>query len=334
MAARASAQPALKPVERLEVLVLVDNVTDYLSTNPDHVRSEVPNLQAAGLEEISGEAICCAHHGLSLLLTLHTAQERRTLLFDTGPEGYAIERNGARLGVDFAAVEAVMLSHGHWDHGGGLPKAFALIRGAGRRGEVPCYLHPGMFRQRGQRQASGAVLPMKRVSDPDTLRGAGADPVVSAEPQAALEGHCWVSGEVPRVTPYERGLAPHVRRNEADTDWEPDPLILDERFLAVHVRDKGLVVISACSHSGIVNVLTEARRRFPRVPLHAVMGGFHLSGASVEPIIPETVRDLAGFGLRWLMPCHCTGWRAVHALLTAFGEEHVVPGAVGKRVTF
>ena len=334
MTERDPAASALQPVERLEVLVLVDNVTDQLSSNPDHVQSERETLVKAGVQEWSGEAICCAHHGLSLLVTIHARGAARTLLFDAGPEGYPVERNGDRLKVDFGAVEAVMLSHGHWDHAGGLPAAFGLIGRARGDAAVPCYLHPDMFRQRGTRLADGSVLPNKPIPDPDALRALGAAPVLSSAPLLALADGCYVSGEIPRRSAYERGLPRHVRRTPDGTGWEADPLIMDERFLAVHVRDKGLVVFSACSHAGIVNVLTEARRTFPDLPLHAVMGGFHLSGAAGERIIPDTVRDLASFGLRWIVPCHCTGWRAVTALVNAFGEAHVVPGAVGKRVTF
>ena len=105
----------------------------------------------------------------------------------------------------------------------------------------------------------------------------------------------YLSGEIPRVTSYETGLQNHVRRN-ANGEWEADPLIMDERFLAVAVKGKGVVVFTACSHAGVVNVLTHARECFPDQKLYAVMGGFHLSGET-ERCIPETVRDIAGFGL-------------------------------------
>ena len=139
----------------------------------------------------------------------------------------------------------------------------------------------------------------------------------------------YVSGEIPRITTYEKGLTGQVSRVADDAPWEPDTLMMNERFLAVQVRDRGLVVFSACSHAGIVNVLHHARDCFPSVKLHAAMGGFHLAGPT-EAIIPETVRDLRGFGLDLIIPAHCTGWRAVRALTDAFGEAIVVPAAVGK----
>ena len=121
----------------------------------------------------------------------------------------------------------------------------------------------------------------------------------------------------------------HLRRSEDGTSWEADPLIIDERFLAVDVRGKGIVVFTACSHAGVVNVLRHARDAFSPVPLYAVAGGFHLSAAN-ERIIPETVADLSSFELTVIAPGHCTGWRATNALVGAFGESVVTPSAVGK----
>ena len=125
----------MRPIDRLEVLVLVDNATDSLSTTPKFVVPEWPGLHAAGrLPILSGEAICRAHHGLSLLVTAHVDGERHTLLFDAGPAGSTLTQNAAILGVDFGEVEAIVLSHGHWDHGGGLLTAVEAVSQAPRRG--------------------------------------------------------------------------------------------------------------------------------------------------------------------------------------------------------
>jgi len=324
----------LTPVDLLSVQVLVDNVTDALSTNPGNVLSEFACHVVAGSPMLSGRAICCAHHGLSLVLGARVGERTRTVLFDAGPEDYAVARNGEQLRVDFGAVEALVLSHGHWDHGGGMLEAVRRVRAARPDGDLRCYLHPGMFRQRGMTLPGGHVWPMEDVPTQAQYRAAGCEPVVSDRPTLLLDGACFVSGEIPRVTEYERGLPGHVARDSQDVEWQPDPYIMDERFVAVHVRDRGLVVFSACSHAGLINVLTEARRLFPKIPLHAVVGGFHLSGDAVEPIIPQTVRDLAQFEPRFIVPSHCTGWRAVTALINAFGEERVVPNAVGKLLVF
>ena len=122
-------------------------------------------------------------------------------------------------------------------------------------------------------------------------------------------------------------------RRTADGQWEPDELLMDERWLAVNVKGKGIVVLSACSHAGIVNVLKHARVTFPDQPLHAVMGGLHLSGVN-EEIIPQTVHAMAEFELVQIAAGHCTGWRAIAALSAAFGDKVLAPSAVGKRYTY
>jgi len=316
-------------VERLDVLVLVDNVTDGLSTTPKHVVPEWAGLMAAGrLPLISGESICCAHHGLSLLITTHAGGRTHTVLFDAGPEGSILERNAAILGVDFGAIDAVVLSHGHWDHGGGL---LAAIRAVARHRTPPveCLVHPGVFAQRALATPAGVLSVHAPLPDAQALTSAGARVVSTREPQAVAGGAFYVSGEIPRVTAYETGLPGHVRRSADGQAWEPDPLIMDERFVSVHVKGKGQVVFSACSHAGVINVLTHARAMFPSVPLYGVMGGLHLSGAT-EKIIPDTVAALKGFGLKLVAPGHCTGWRALSVMARELGDE-LVPSAVGKR---
>jgi len=315
--------------ERLEILVIVDNVLDMLSSTPRFVQRETQVLRRFGMTRTAGECLCCASHGLSLLITAHGPGGARTMLFDGGPVDMSMARNAPRLGVNFAAIDAMMLSHGHWDHAGGLPQALSMLP-EGKR--VPLYLHPGMFAERGMRQSDGGVLPMDPVPSPAGWAAMGADPVVSAEPLSVLDGLFQISGEIPRVTGYERGLPGQVARADDTAPWVADELLMDERFLAVRLTGKGLVIFSACSHAGVVNVLHEARRLFPGERLHAVMGGFHLSGEN-EAIIPQTVRDLGGFGLELIIPAHCTGWRAVNALERAYGEPMVVPAAVGKLFT-
>jgi 7,8-dihydropterin-6-yl-methyl-4-(beta-D-ribofuranosyl)aminobenzene 5'-phosphate synthase len=323
----------MRAVDRLEVLVLVDNVTDSLSTTPRFVVPEWPGLLAAGrMTTLSGEATCRAHHGLSLLLTAHVGDERHTLLFDAGPAGSTLAQNASILGVTWGEIEAVVLSHGHWDHGGGLLTALESIARHRSPGKLDCFVHPGMFEQRASQRPDGVMIVQERLPGPDRLAKAGASVVNTREAQTAIGGVFHVSGEIPRVTPYEVGLPGHVRRSADGRTWDPDPLIMDERFVSVQVKGKGQLVFSACSHAGIVNVLTHAQQLFPSVPLYAAMGGLHLSGAT-EKIIPDTVADLKRFGLTVLAAGHCTGWRATSLLAREFPDE-LVPTAVGKRFVF
>lgn len=324
---------ALRPVDRLEILVLVDNATDMLSSTPPHVESEAAGLMRRGIRLMASKCLCCAAHGLSCLVTAYRGDARHTVLFDTGPEEYAFERNVTRLGADLGKVESIVLSHGHWDHAGAMLLALGMIRGRNGGKTVPFYGHPGMFRSRAVRLPNGSVRPMEDIPTREDLTTFGAEVIVTKEPQVLLDDMFFVSGEIPRVTGYERGYPGQVRLADDGKTWEPDELLLDERFLAVNVAGKGLVVFSACSHAGIVNVLTHARGSFPGTPLHAAMGGLHLSGAN-EEIIPQTVEGLRTFDLKTLAAGHCTGWRAMTALANAFGDRVLAPTAVGKRYTF
>src|SRR5262249_2913061 len=189
------------------------------------------------------------------------------------------------------------------------------INNGGR--EVPTYMHPGMFGSRALKMPDGSMRAFADIASVHQLTQHGATVVSTTEPQTLLDDMFHVSGEIPRVTPYERGMPAQHRRSADDQRWEPDPLVVDERFLAVNVRGKGLGVFTACSHAGVVNVMIHARSSFPGTPLYAVLGGFHLVGPN-EAIIPDTVEGLRGLGIQVFAPGHCTGWRAVNALAQAF----------------
>jgi len=327
--------PTLAPVDALDVLILVDNVTDNLSSAPSFVETEWGRLgrRRAGRWVLSGACLCCAAHGLSCLLTIRSGDTERVLLFDTGPEDRTFEQNVSRLAVDLGPVEAMVLSHGHWDHAGAMLRALQLVRDRNGGREVPTHVHPDMFRSRATRRPDGSMLCMADVPSIAALAAEGADVIETREPQKLLDGSAFLSGEIARVTSFERGLPGQHRRTLDGQGWEPDELIMDERFVAVHVAGKGLVVLTACSHAGVVNILEHTRASFPDVPLHAVVGGLHLSGTN-ERIIPDTVLALRGFELKVIAAGHCTGWRAMTALANAFGDARLVPLAVGKRLSF
>jgi 7,8-dihydropterin-6-yl-methyl-4-(beta-D-ribofuranosyl)aminobenzene 5'-phosphate synthase len=324
----------LRPVDRLVVDVALDNASDSYSSKPAHVSPEFNNVIAAGVERLSGPTLCCAQLGLALVLTASVGERHQKLLFDAGPEGALFLRNCRNLGVSLGDVGGVAISHGHWDHMGALLDAIGHIAGPGPGRPVPCYVNAGMFLERGARLTTGEVAPFEPVPSAAELAAHGAQVVESGAARLLLEDCFYLSGEIPRISSFEKGRPDHLCRRTPGGPWEPDPLILDERYVAVHVRGKGLIVFSACSHAGVINVLIHAREAFPDVPLYALLGGLHLSGAAMERLIPETVDHLRPFEVRQIIPAHCTGWRAVWALLNAFGESVVTPSAVGSRFTF
>src|SRR5262249_39660926 len=200
-----------------------------------------------------------------------------------------------------------------------------------QRGRVTVHVNPGMFNERAIRLSSGTIVAVAAVPLPPELERRGAVVVNSAEHRLLLDNHFYYSGEIPRVTPFEKGRDDHFCRMGPGA-WEPDPLLLDERMLVTHVRGLGLILFSSCSHAGIVNVCTHVKRAFPDVPIYAVLGGLHLGGV-MERNIPDTVDGLRPFNIAHIITGHCTGWRALRALANAFGET-VSQSAVGTTYTF
>ncbi len=321
-------------VDNLTVDVLADNLTDSYSTKPNYCSAEFNNVIAAGATEISGATLCCAQLGLALLLTAEVGGRQRKLLFDTGPDGAVLLSNARKLGVSLRDVEAVVISHGHWDHMGGLTAALREISSADPLRRVECHVNPGMFLERGARLTTGAIAPFQKVPSPERITACGVEVVNYGAERLILDDLFYLSGEIPRITSFEKGRPDHLCRSGADEPWRPDPLIMDERYLTTQVRGKGLVVFSACSHAGIVNVLMSAHARFPSIPIYAAFGGLHLGGEAMELLIPETVASLRQFNCRQIIPAHCSGWRAIKALANEFGDQVVSQSAVGNRYRF
>jgi 7,8-dihydropterin-6-yl-methyl-4-(beta-D-ribofuranosyl)aminobenzene 5'-phosphate synthase len=324
--------PALTVVDSLAVEVITDNVSDTYVSKTLFAVSEFANVVLGGAKVISGETLLAANLGYGLRLRSRVGKTEHVLLFDTGTEGAIFIRNCRNLALDLGEVEEIAVTHGHWDHMGALPEAIDAIVGRRGRETVTVHVNPGMFNERGVLLKSGVVFPAARVPTPAEMQARGAKVVNDGSERLLLDGHFYYSGEIPRVSSFETGRLDHLCRLDNEDEWRPDPYLMDERMLVVNVRDLGLVVFSACSHAGIVNVCTEVRRLFPDVPIHAVMGGLHLGGV-MEHLIPETVEALKPFDIGYIITGHCTGWRALHALADAFGDR-VSQSAVGTSYVF
>jgi 7,8-dihydropterin-6-yl-methyl-4-(beta-D-ribofuranosyl)aminobenzene 5'-phosphate synthase len=243
-------------------------------------------------------------HGFSLFLE----RPDRRILFDTGA-GAALLHNAARLGKDLRTTDAIVLSHGHKDHTGGLVAALGAI---GKR--IPVYGHPGIFADRFGKRANGEVqyagLPFKR----EALEGMGATfDLAPAFREIAPGVH--LTGEVPRRSSYETGddrlFIPH-----GDT-VERDPF-RDDLSMVVEGAD-GLTLILGCCHSGLINTLDHVCDRLPGKPIHTVIGGTHLGFAPAEQL-RQTIATLRERRVRRLGLSHCTGLEAGAKLAREFGD--------------
>jgi 7,8-dihydropterin-6-yl-methyl-4-(beta-D-ribofuranosyl)aminobenzene 5'-phosphate synthase len=274
-------------------------------------------LMAAGM----GLDALIAEHGFSMLITVRKNGTEHRVLFDAGTSPDGVAENMRRLDIDPGSIEAIVCSHGHFDHTTGID---GLIRAVGRA-NMPVLIHPHFWRRRRVRLPGQEPWEIPAVSK-RALEEAGFEVIEEAQPSFLLDGSLLVTGEVARTTGYEPGFPP--QQAWLDGRWQPDPLVLDEQALIVNVRDRGLVVITGCGHAGVVNIARYARRLTGDQPLYALLGGFHLSGPLFEPLIPRVLDDLAALDPGVLVPAHCTGWRAQHAMSARFPDAYV-PNAVG-----
>ena len=321
---------ALEPVDALTVTSLVDNVTDSLLADQGparrHSMAAGPRLTARLMAGGESDDALQAEHGFAALVSVAKGGRETRILFDAGRTPDGLVENMRRLGLSPGDIDLIVLSHGHWDHTTGID---GLVRRLGRV-NMPVLLHPEFWSRR--RLAFPGRDPVELpTTSRSALEGAGFDIVAQRQPSFLLERSLLVTGEVDRETEFERGFPGHQAFRNGS--WEPDPLILDDQGLVACVRGQGLVVLTGCGHSGIINILRYVRRLTGEDRIHAVLGGFHLSGPAFEPIIGPTCEAFAEFSPDYLVPAHCTGWRATHALAARFPEAFI-QNCVGTRFEF
>jgi 7,8-dihydropterin-6-yl-methyl-4-(beta-D-ribofuranosyl)aminobenzene 5'-phosphate synthase len=246
-------------------------------------------------------------HGFSAFVE----REGEALLFDTG-QGFALLHNAHALGIDLRRARAVALSHGHYDHTGGLAALLTLV------GPRPVHAHPGLFAPRSWRRAGGEALSIAIPFDRAALEKLGASFVLEKRWSEILPG-IHLTGEVPRLTSFEGGDPTLVSEPSGAPDPHPDDLSL------VVEGGEGLAVLLGCAHAGVVNILRHVQARFPGRPIHTVMGGTHL-GFAGEAQLAATLDALRGMGIRRLGASHCTGPAAACRLHAALGERFFFAG--------
>jgi 7,8-dihydropterin-6-yl-methyl-4-(beta-D-ribofuranosyl)aminobenzene 5'-phosphate synthase len=314
----------LEPVDEVVVTTLVDNSYDaLLPPSPGVGRTSFGVAFGEAPQFEGGRTMLglVAEQGFSALVTVRRGERTSTVLFDAGLSPTALVENAARLDVDWPTVQAVVLSHGHFDHSGGL---------AGISRTLPMVVHPGLWTRRRLAVPGGEPAELPTLSR-TALESEGFSVVERRHPSLLLDGCVLVTGEVDRVTEYERGMPP-AHEALVDGTWQHDPLVLDDQALVVHLRGKGLVVLTGCGHAGAVNIARHAMRLTRADRLHALIGGLHLGGPWFEPVIEPTVKALVDLGPAVVLPGHCTGWQAQHALAAALPDAWVAP-SVGTTLT-
>ena len=309
----------LKEVEKVEILTLLDNFVDMVAQdNSDMVQRAMPLDCGYFRKSVAAE------HGYSAVISVDDGQKSRKLLLDFGFSEQGAVANAEILGVDFKEIECVALSHGHPDHLGGFAEVVK------RLGNVPFVVHPTAFiSPRYLKSPTGDVVNFTPFTE-EEVNAAGLKLIKSEGPYALLDGAALFLGQIPRRVAFETGLPAFCRRVGDEEQVDP---IEDDTALVFNLRGKGLVVLAGCAHSGIINTVEQAREVTGVKKIHAVMGGFHLSGKFFEPIIEPTVEELKKIDPDYVLPTHCTGRKAIMAIEAAMPGKFIL-NMSGTRITF
>lgn len=245
-----------------------------------------------------------AEHGLSLWIELG----RRKILFDTG-QGRALKNNSEALGIKPESVDSIVLSHGHYDHTGGVSSA---LLSQGPR----VYAHPEAFEPKYSRQPDGTA---RYIGIPESARAdiRSCAELINVMGPAEIGEGLWVTGPIPRATGYEDTGGPFFRDRFCR---EPDELSDDQA--ACLETQSGVVVILGCAHAGVINTLQYVQELTSRRPIRAVIGGMHLISADSRRM-DETVSALRRMEIGRIMPCHCTGLQAMTRLRLEFPGKYM-----------
>lgn len=311
----------IKAVDRVEILTLQDNTIDLVQQDNNAVVQRAMPL--VGLEFKNS---ILAEHGFSSFITVTDGDTSRSMLFDFGFSQHGAAFNADALGADLTRVEAMALSHGHLDHVGGIG---ALMEKTGKR-DLPLVVHPAAFRNPRLLKISDDFKIHFPAFTREKATAAGAAVVDTETPYPMLDHAAAFLGQIPRNTSFEKG-APNLFC-EIDGEERQDPFD-DDSAMVFNVRDKGLVVVSGCAHSGIVNTVAHARMVTGVDKVMAIMGGFHLTGMDMETVIKPTIDALKAFDPTHIIPTHCTGRQAVQRIEKEMPDRFILNMA-GTRLTF
>ena len=297
--------------EKVSVTAVIDNYLDVFEPSTPLVERAVPG-------KLKGFLL--AGHGLAFLVDIDQGESKFSLLMDTGNAFAPLKNNMEALGRTPAEVDALFLSHGHPDHYGGL-LGFLEWRGA----PLPIYCHPDVFWPKYLMTPRGKVGPWKL--EREKIEATGAELTCATEVKELREG-VFLTGEIPRRTSFE-GPMPGAKIIKDGEDMD-DPLV-DEQALVVNLGDKGLVVISGCSHPGIVNTIQYAQEITGNPRVFAVIGGLHLAQVSDE-VVSQTINGIKDSGAQLALTGHCTGFRPNTRLSQELGSTFAV-SCVGSTAT-
>jgi len=311
----------LTPVDRAEVTTLADNFTDLVIDSTEMITRPfvIKDPETGQPYKLKAE------HGFSALIRLFKDDEVHTVLLDAGMSGSVAVENAEVVGLDLEEVEALVISHGHCDHTWGLKKVSEKFSRP-----VPAIVHPDAFLQRFIYTPKLELCSLPQI-EPEALEGSNIQFKKTTEPTLLAGGCLAVTGEIPRRTDFEKGIP--SQQSIRDGEMVPDPLTMDDQSVVFTVKDKGLVIISPCAHSGIINTIQYSLELTGEDSPYTVMGGFHLCWPTHPDVVQATVETMKALNPSALIPCHCTGFNSTNIFARSLPEAFIL-NTVGSTVNF
>jgi 7,8-dihydropterin-6-yl-methyl-4-(beta-D-ribofuranosyl)aminobenzene 5'-phosphate synthase len=331
----------LKEIDKVSITILIDNYTDILLPNTPH---------ALRMPMIKNERFLhapVAEHGFSALIKVYYKIKKdnfnnknetdedencsNTFLFDAGVSEEGIITNSGNFGVMLEEIEALILSHGHFDHFTGILKVLDHISKP-----IDIIVHPDAFLRRWLFYPDGRKVKMPVLVEQELVNKKAIIhknkipnflPLRNSDRSSKNqidEFPLLVTGQIPRETSFEMGFPFQYIEDPDRTNLSHDPLVNDDQAIVVNIRNKGLVIISGCSHAGIINTINYAKKLTGISRIYAIIGGFHLAGGKIyEDAINSTIVEIQKADPKWIVPCHCTGWKAVNRIINSMPEKFI-----------
>jgi 7,8-dihydropterin-6-yl-methyl-4-(beta-D-ribofuranosyl)aminobenzene 5'-phosphate synthase len=320
----------LQEIDHLSVTILMDNYTDRL------LPSFLPAIRPPMIMHGRFLTAPIAEHGFSTILDIRYNDEKKKniFLFDTGVSENGIIFNADIFGIELRNIEKIVLSHGHLDHCSGLlnvlkkvskpidviahPDAFLkrwIIYPDGNRAKMP------VLDEKDLENHGATIRKIRNISFLPNNNNEGADDNVNGS--INLPPPLMITGQIPRKTSFEKGFPLQYKEIEDEKELVPDPLVNDDQAVVVNIKQKGLVIVTGCGHAGIINTINYAKKVTKINKVFAVLGGFHLTGGIYEKSIEPTIKELKKADPKYIIPCHCTGWKATNRIIEAMPERFI-----------
>lgn len=304
-----------------EITCLVDNNVDVVLPNTQVARRPVMSMNWY-------EQPIVAEHGFCAALTLHIGEAEHRLLLDSGLDSMAASHNADILRFDLSNCDLLISSHGHIDHAGGL---LSLRNKMNKVQRARIVLHEDAFRNRLVKFQDGRTINLP-APQRSLLTKAGYEIIENHSPSLWIDDRVLVTGEIPRTNSFEKGFPNHYSEID-EGKMEADPLIKDDQAIILTVKNKGLVILTGCGHAGIINTINYAKELTGEDRIYCLLGGMHLSGGLFESIIGRTVEELERLKPKFIVPCHCSGLKAMTEISRKMPDAFI-QNSVGTNYTF